>query len=208
MTKKSAGRVQRNLAEAEDKKEREANTLAMGHVTMPNNTWDQLHSLYADSVKLFQRYHRLAAMMTVTEIVKNMLPREVITASNLIKGMASDTTQLRKDTDAVYNTHKHKFGLSKGDRDWMAIVGLFQDYAALFQRHELEIQPAAHQLYEIIQDATNRSQGLPTSTALTAAEIMQRNPQQYQDAVAEAASSASDVVAEVQPTTEIANASN
>lgn len=177
MAKKSAARLERDrlskrtgIPQHEFKRapgtpeEQLRNTQALAQEQAPEtNNWESLMEMRNANIQLFQQYSALSVALMDPNIQAYMTDLQY--AANLAKAMNADVGLLLETSNAIYARHEGKTGPAQGDNDWMTIVGLYQEYAALIDNHQMLIVPVAHELTELLQAAANAHQAAMRAAA-------------------------------------------
>lgn len=139
MTKKSAGRLQRDAEQAQLK---------------DNRCWDELNRIYESArVMLYQHacIHQLASNQQLLACLENPS-----STANSIKILASDLKSLNEQLLSIKSKHAGKVGGSQNpDEVWNSIV-IGQEYAQLMETHTSVVQPTAFKILEDFQFAEKK----------------------------------------------------
>lgn len=128
MTKKSAGRQERDRQEQEH-----------ADILKTNRLWDDLKEKRIEILTQFSNLRVIAEIGRDPELIKFV--ENIDQLNEDIQLLTSDLIQIFKDIEEIYNYHKDKTGNAATDQDYAMAVETYQNYAMLLQRVEGTLIP-------------------------------------------------------------------
>lgn len=136
MTKKSQGRIERDLAVP--KKSRN------GQAT--NACWDELKQLRDGCLLALANSARIIPILRNQEILEAMDKSVVHNLVELGQVIGKDTTDFRERLEAIHEEHKHLSGGSNSPDDLMGAIVIGERYNEWFAQYNAVVSPSIQQV--------------------------------------------------------------
>jgi hypothetical protein len=161
MTRKSDGRIKRDLAAA---------ALADQNVRSP---YLDLEDMYATQRRLFGPYYQMAKLISDPEVSKYLV--DIVKTLNLVRGLSADVKDLHERTEALHTRHAGKTTMPDliNEDENMDILMMFENYSMLFNVHQQTIVPILTELDEHLRAALRNKETAESQTAAPVAEVEQ-----------------------------------
>lgn len=141
MTKKSIGRIQRDLnknsqAEAHNEFEK---------LRKSNKSWDDLEAIYIDSKTMLLAIPSQISDMYSVKGIDKFLPNQ-IAAADCLRCLGTDLKVLHGDLEKIHNSHVGKAGICVDDNDFISSLTIAEAYNAFRVKFEGVILPTVQEL--------------------------------------------------------------
>lgn len=139
MTKKSASRVQRDLAKKEFEK---------------TAAWDDVANIHVQCCKLLISHTGLSNLIQNPEVIAEIQDKSLFTKN--VHTLNSDLTALANELAGLKKLHEDKSGRASSPDDHLLSIEIYEKYLVFISRHDSVVMPTVHHLTEQIQDAVDR----------------------------------------------------
>lgn len=139
MTKKSAARVERDLAKKEFEK---------------TAAWDDVNAIHMQCCKLLISHTALSGLIQNPEVIAEIQDKALFTKN--VHMLSADLTALSNELAGLKKLHEGKSGRASTYDDHLYAIEVYEKYVIFISRHDSVVMPTANHLAEQVQDAVDR----------------------------------------------------
>jgi len=153
MTKKSASRLARDQAQANNQRHMANNTSYKGEKeALKNNTcWDDLNGIYTGVVQMLATHASISQLANNKELIGAIVNKTALIEN--IRSLANDLREMHNRLNGIYSLHKDKTGGSNDPDVVFSTITIAEQYNKLMEDHEGVIAPTAYYILEQFDQA-------------------------------------------------------